>query len=120
MKIAITTQGNQKTDPIDLRFGRARYLMVVDTDNGDCEAHDNTVNLNAAQGAGIQTGRNVAELGVEAVITGHVGPNAFRTLSAAGVKIYLAQQQTVQDALEAFLKGTLKEIENPTVEGHWV
>jgi predicted Fe-Mo cluster-binding NifX family protein len=80
----------------------------VDTETGNCSIHDNAVNLNAQQGAGIQTGRNVAELGVEAVITGNVGPNAFKTLNAAGVKIYLAGQQTIQEAVEAFKKGTLR------------
>jgi predicted Fe-Mo cluster-binding NifX family protein len=120
MKIAITSQGEKQTDPIDLRFGRAKYLIVVDTETGNCSIHDNAVNLNAQQGAGIQTGRNVAELGVEAVITGNVGPNAFKTLNAAGVKIYLAGQQTIQEAVEAFKKGTLKEINTANVEGHWV
>lgn len=120
MKIAITAQSSQKTDAVDLRFGRARYLIVADTETGDYTAHDNTVNLNAAQGAGIQTGRNVAELGVEAVITGHVGPNAFKTLNAAGIKLYLSGQQTVQEAVEAFKNGLLTQINTANVEGHWV
>lgn len=119
MKIAITAQGDKNTDPIDLRFGRAKYLIVVDTETSEHAVHDNTVNLNAAQGAGIQTGRNVAELDVEAVITGNVGPNAFKTLNAAGIKIFLAQQQTVQEALEAFKAGTLNEVNNANVQGHW-
>lgn len=119
MKIAVTAQGDRITDPIDLRFGRTRYLMVVDAETGRFTAHDNVVNLNAAQGAGIQTGRNIAELGVEAVITGNVGPNAFKTLTAAGVKIYLAEQQTVQEAIEAYKNGALKEADNPNVQGHW-
>jgi predicted Fe-Mo cluster-binding NifX family protein len=92
---------------------------VVNTDTGDCAAHDNTVNLNAAQGAGIQTARNVAELGVEAVITGNVGPNAFKTLNAAGIQIYLAGQQTIQDAVEMFKPGQLQEVGSANVEGHW-
>jgi len=119
MKAAITAQDKALTDPMDIRFGRAKYLIVVDTETGEHTVHDNTVNLNAAQGAGIQTGRNLAELGVEAVITGNVGPNAFRTLNAAGIKIFLAQQQTVQEAVEAFKAGTLNEVNNANVQGHW-
>ena len=119
MKLSITSQGEKPADAVDLRFGRARYLIVVNTETGDCAAHDNAVNLNAAQGAGIQTARNAAELGVEAVITGNVGPNAFKTLNAAGIKIYLAGQQTVQDAVELFKKGELKEVSGANVEGHW-
>lgn len=119
MKAAVTAQGQALTDPIDLRFGRAKYLIVIDTETGESTAHDNAINLNAAQGAGIQTGRNVAELDVEAVITGNVGPNAFRTLNTAGIKIFLTPQQTVQEAVEAFKNRTLKEVSSANVEGHW-
>ncbi len=120
MKIAITAFEERLTSQIDLRFGRAKYLIVVDTDTGDFKAHDNSVNLNAAQGAGIQTGGNIVNLGVEAVITGNVGPNAFRTLNVAGVKMFLAEKQTVQEAIDSFKAGKLKEVDKANVEGHWV
>ncbi|MCD4831664.1 MAG: NifB/NifX family molybdenum-iron cluster-binding protein [Anaerohalosphaeraceae bacterium] len=120
MKIAITAQGEELTSEIDLRFGRAKWLIVVDTETDDFQAHDNTVNVNAAQGAGIQTGGNVANLNVDAVVTGNVGPNAFRTLNAAGVKIFLAEKQTVAEAVDSFKAGKLKEVEQANVEGHWV
>jgi len=105
MKIAITAQGNEISSEIDLRFGRAKWLIVVDAETGDCEAHDNVVNLNAVQGAGIQTGQNIANLGVEAVITGNVGPNAFKTL---------------REAIDSFKAGELKEVDRANVEGHWI
>ena len=89
MKVAVTSQGKELSSDIDPRFGRARWLLLVDTQTGLSEAYDNAVNLNIAQGAGIQTGQNVANLGAEAVITGNVGPNAFKTLDAANIKVYL-------------------------------
>ena len=120
MKVAVTSQGQELSSEIDPRFGRARWLVVVDTETGKSEVHDNSVNLNATQGAGIQTGQNIANLGVEAVITGNVGPNAFKTLNAANVKIFLAEKQTVQDAIDSFKADKLKEVGEATVEGHWV
>ena len=57
---------------------------------------------------------------MEAVITGNVGPNAFKTLDAAGVKIFLAGKQTVQEAIDSFKAGKLKEVNKANVEGHWV
>lgn len=120
MKIAITAQGKESSSEIDLRFGRAKWLIVVDTESGDLQAHDNAVNLNAAQGAGIQTGQNIANLGVEAAITGNVGPNAFKTLSAANVKIFLSKSQSVAGAIDSFKQGKLQEVNNANVEGHWV
>lgn len=119
MKIAVTAEAEKLTSPIDLRFGRAKYLIIVDTDTGDFQSHDNSINLNAAQGAGIQTGGNIANLGVEAVITGNVGPNAFRTLNAAGIRVFLAGKQTVQEAIDSFKIGTLNEANKANVEGHW-
>jgi len=120
MKIAITAQGKELSKEIDLRFGRAKWIVVVDSETGDFAAHDNVVNLNAIQGAGIQTGQNIANLGVEAVITGNVGPNAFKTLNAANVKIFLVEKQTVQDAIDSFKAGKLKEVDGANVEGHWI
>ena len=120
MKVAVTSQGEELSSEIDPRFGRARWLVVVDTETVEFEVHDNSVNLNSAQGAGIQTGQNIANLCVEAVITGNVGPNAFKTLNAAGVKIFLAEKQTVADAIETFKAGKLKEVDQANVEGHWI
>jgi predicted Fe-Mo cluster-binding NifX family protein len=120
MKIAVTAQGKEFSSEIDLRFGRAKWLIVVDTETGDCEAHDNIVNLNAVQGAGIQTGQNIANLGADVVITGNVGPNAFKTLNTANVKVFLSETQTVQDAIDLFKAGKLKEVDQANVEGHWI
>lgn len=120
MKVAVTSQGEELSSEIDPRFGRAKFLIVVDTDTGGFEIHDNTVNLNAAQGAGIQTGQNIANLDVDAVITGNVGPNAFRTLSAAKIKMFLAEKQTIQEAIDSFKANRLKEVGQANVEGHWI
>jgi predicted Fe-Mo cluster-binding NifX family protein len=120
MKIAITAQGKELSSEIDLRFGRAKWIIVVDSETGDFSAYDNVVNLNAVQGAGIQTGQNIANLDTEVVITGNVGPNAFKTLNTAGVKIFLAEKQTVRNAIDTFKAGKLKEVDQANVEGHWI
>jgi len=120
MKVAITAQGQELSSLMDLRFGRAKWIHVVDTETGEHQVHDNAVHLNLPQGAGIQTGQNVANLGVEAVVTGNVGPNAFRTLNAAKIRIFLAAPQTVEQAMAAFKEGRLQEVEQANVEGHWV
>ncbi len=120
MRVAVTAKEAAISSPLDQRFGRARYLIVIDTETGASEVHDNEVNLNAEQGAGIQTAQNVAQLGVEAVLTGHVGPNAFRALSAAGVRAFTGLQGTVQDAIDELRGGSLTPVNSADVEGHWV
>jgi predicted Fe-Mo cluster-binding NifX family protein len=120
MKVAVTSRGPDVSSEVDLRFGRAKYFIVVDTETGEASAHDNTQNLNAVQGAGIQAGRNVVDLGVEAVITGNVGPKAFSTLQAGGVKIYIGAAGSVADAIEKFKAGELECVGKANVEGHWM
>ncbi len=119
MKIAISATGPSMSSSVDPRFGRARCFMVVDAESGASEAHDNEQNLNAAQGAGIQSGETVARLGVHAVITGNVGPKAFRLLNAAQIKVYLCGEGTVAEAVGRFKAGELKEAPAANVEGHW-
>lgn len=121
MKIAITIQGNALSAQVDQRFGRAKKILLVDSETGDSSVLDNSPNLNAVQGAGIQTAQNVANSGAEAVISGNMGPNAFRTLQSAGVKIFLCEsEQTAEQALQKFKDDELQEINQPNVEGHWM
>ena len=119
MKVAITSQRPDMNSAVDPRFGRAKCFIVVDTETGDFAAHDNSQNLNAVQGAGIQAGRNVIDLGVEAVITGNVGPKAFATLQAGGVKVYVGAAGTVAEALEKLKTGELQCASGANVEGRW-
>jgi len=119
MKVAITSQGTEPDSPVDMRFGRAKYFAVMDTEQDSFESVDNSQNLNAAQGAGIQAAQNVAGLNVEALITGHCGPKAFRTLTAAGIAIYTGAEGSVREALEALKDGKLAKADGADVEGHW-
>lgn len=119
MKIAVSATGGDMSSAVDPRFGRAKQFIVVDTDTGEWSAHDNAQNLNAAQGAGIQAGETVARMGVEAVITGNVGPKAFRALAAAGVKVYLCVDATVEESVRRLQAGDLKEASAASVDGHW-
>lgn len=120
MKIAITTSGNDLQSPVDQRFGRAKAFLVLDTETGEYEVVDNKQNLNAAQGAGIQSATSVANLGVKAVITGNCGPKAHVTLSAAGIEIFLGAEGTVGEMVEKFKKGELEPAGGPNKEGHWM
>jgi predicted Fe-Mo cluster-binding NifX family protein len=120
MKVAVTSIGQGLTSQVDPRFGRAAGFVVLDTESGEAEFVENSQNVNAAQGAGIQAARTVVDRGVECVITGHCGPNAFKALSAAGVKVALGATGTVAEAVEALSSGALVPSETPDVQGHWV
>lgn len=119
MKIAITTSGQDMDAQIDPRFGRAQAFIIFDTESGDWQLLANSVNLNAVQGAGIQTAQMLAKAGVSAVLTGHCGPKAFRVLDAAGIKVYSGVSGGVSEAVEAFKNGQLSAAGGPDVQGHW-
>lgn len=119
MKIAVTSMGRDLTSAVDPRFGRAAYILIVDTDTKDFKVIDNTVNVSAFKGAGIQAATMIAEEGAEVLLTGYCGPNAFRTLEAAGIKVGSDISGTVADTVVAFLAGKINYTETANAEGHW-
>lgn len=120
MKIAITTSGSDLNAPFDSSFGHAPKFLIYDPDNGTFEVVDNEQNINAPQGAGIQSAQNICRLGVEVLITGHCGPKAFRVLEAAKIKIYNTAAATVSEAVDFYRQGKLACMASADTEGHWV
>jgi len=120
MKVAVTSEGATLAAAVDPRFGRCKYFIIVDTAAAAFAAVAHVQNLNAASGAGIQSAETVINRGADAVLTGHCGPKAFRTLAAGEVQVYVGVQGTVREALEAFKAGRLQPADNADVEGHWV
>lgn len=119
MKIAVTSVGPTLDSQIDPRFGRAAYILIVDSDTMEFEAIQNP-NVTAAGGAGIQTAQLVADKGAQVVLTGNVGPNAFQALSAAGIQIISGLAgMTVRQAVQAYLQGQLQPITGPSVPPHF-
>jgi predicted Fe-Mo cluster-binding NifX family protein len=120
VKLVITAQGPELEASVEARFGRAPYFVLVDLDTGRFSAHENVQNLNAAQGAGIQSAQTLANLGVQTLLTGNVGPKAFATLQAAGISVYIGVTGTITEAIEAFRAGRLRPAAEANVEGHQI
>ncbi len=118
MKICVTSTGNTLDSSVDPRFGRAAYLIIVDSENMIFEAVANTAAGNMS-GAGIQAAQTIANKGAKVLITGNVGPNAFQALSATGTKIVTGAFGTVREVVEKYKRGELKETGAPTVGGHF-
>ncbi len=117
MKIVVSAVGVTLDSEVDPRFGRCRYLIYVDPDTMDFEAVDNAAS-GAGGGAGIATGQAVLDKGVEAVLTGNLGPNAHSVLSQAGIRVFTGVSGTVREAVERFKQGGMTETLNPTVKAH--
>jgi len=119
MKICITSTGPGLDSEMDPRFGRCQYFLFVDPETMAFEAVENP-NLGAAGGAGIQSAQLLANKGVEALITGQVGPNAFTTLQAAGIKIIIGVSGKIREVMEKYNKGQLSSFaQGPTVQAHF-
>jgi len=117
MKIAITAEGNTLESEVDPRFGRCSHFLIIDTDTMNFESISNESAM-ASGGAGIQAAQTIAKSGVEAVVTGNMGPNAFQTLSAAKIKVFIGANGTIKEAIEKYKKGDLKESGAPNVGSH--
>lgn len=119
MKIAIPTSGKTLESPVDGRFGRAAGFVVYNTEDNSFVVADNSQNLNAAQGAGIQAAQNVAGTGANVVIAPNYGPKAFQVLKAAGIKTFISTPGTVKEAIDNYISGKLSESNAANVEAHW-
>lgn len=93
----------------DPRFGRCSHFVIVDIDTMEHKVIENDAAI-VASGAGIRAAQTVTSENVDAIVTGHVGPNAFSALQAAGVKMLTGSSGSVFDAIEAFKHGRLTSL----------
>ena len=115
MKIAITSTGKSMDSQIDQRFGRAAYFIIIDAEMMIFSVIENE-NVSAAGGAGVSSAKAVIDAGAQILLTGNCGPNAERTLSAAGIKLYTGVTGTVSEGIELFKSGKLTEANGPNVQ----
>ena len=118
MKICITSQGDNLESTVDPRFGRCQYFIIVDTDTLEFEALTNS-NIDSSGGAGIQSGQLISEKQVKVVLTGNVGPNAFKTLQSAGVEIITGVSGNIKEAVEKYKNSGFKTTDGPSVDSHF-
>jgi predicted Fe-Mo cluster-binding NifX family protein len=103
---------------IDPRFGRCPYFLIVDTETMESEAVENPF-VTASGGAGIQAAQLVASKGAKTVLTGSCGPNAFQTLTAAGVEVVTGASGPIRAAIESYVSGAgPRAAEGPNAPSH--
>jgi predicted Fe-Mo cluster-binding NifX family protein len=117
MKIAVSSTGRTLDASVDPRFGRCALFIIVDTDTMASTVVDNGSD-SLSGGAGIQTARLLIEQGVAAVLTGNCGPNAYRTLNAAGVQVVVGCAGTVADVVAQYQSGSLRPTSGANVDSH--
>jgi predicted Fe-Mo cluster-binding NifX family protein len=118
MKVAISSDGTTLKSNVDPRFGRCPYFIIYDTENDDYK-HVINKSSQASGGAGIQAAQMISDMNAESVITGNIGPNAFRVLTAASIKIYSGASGSIKDAVEKFKSGEYRQTSGPDVGSHF-
>lgn len=118
MRIAVSALAPDLDAEVDPRFGRCQHFVIVDPESMEFEALENSSAM-AAGGAGISTAQAIAEKGVGVVLTGNCGPNAYQTLSAAGIQVVTGASGRIRDAVEAYKAGKLRPNAQPSVGSHY-
>ncbi|RLI77941.1 dinitrogenase iron-molybdenum cofactor [Archaeoglobales archaeon] len=116
MKIAASTNSGGLDDTVTPMFGRAPSFTIVEVENNEIVAIETIKNQAAVRGggAGIAASQTLVDKGVEVLLTGNVGPNAMGVLNSANIKIYKADGLSVEEAINKYLRGELKEISMPS------
>ncbi len=115
MKICVTSHGNTLGAKVDLRFGRCRYFVIIETETMEFEAIENP-NVSAMGGAGVQSAQLIAGKNVSALITGNLGPNAFEALKKTGIELITGASGNIEEMVDKYKKGELNAMGASTVE----
>lgn len=109
MKITLPTMGNAGlTEKVHNHFGSARFFTIYDTETKTIECITND-NEHHAHGA-CQPLDMIAGLGVHAILTGGMGKRAVHILNEGGIKVFLLEGNTVEEAITKFEKNELREL----------
>ncbi len=119
MRVAITAAGAGLNAAFVPVFGRSPYFVIVDIDGGSIREVKSIPNpaAQAVRSAGIMAAQALIGEGVNAVISGSVGPNAHMVLSQAGIAMYTCGGATVRDAAEALAQNRCTPISAPAGYG---
>lgn len=112
MKIAVSASGRELSDNVDGKFGRCPYFILAEVEGEEIRSHKAIENTSIKQetGAGTTAAQLVADLGVDAIITGNMGPRAFDVFRQLDVDVYGAEG-SIEDALKDFIKGRLEKFD---------
>ena len=111
MKIAVSSDGSKLDDKVSEFFGRANYILIIETNKSEVKLLKAIENASKDQrgGAGIACAEKIASENAEVVITGNLGPRAMDALKQFGIKSYKGQG-TVKESVKLLGEGKLQII----------
>lgn len=109
LKIGFSVTNNTENCVLDSRFGRCPYFMIVDTADNSKNWVENKGIL-AEGGAGIVAATQLVDLSLDIVITGNLGPNAWKVFQTANLKAYKTADIEIEKILADYKNGSLEEV----------
>ena len=109
MKIAISANGETNESILDVRFGRCEYFQIHDTETKEVQILENLGKC-ASGGAGIVAANQLIDEKIDVIITGNLGPNAFKIIDASEIKAYKCDSTSIKAALDKYNNNELEEI----------
>ncbi len=109
MRVAVSTRKPSPDAPVEPHFGHSPWFMIYDTDREARDAIENDPGPPGVKGAGIRTAENIRGVGVQAVISGRLGPHPLNMLRRAGIEVCQASGISAAAAVEMFQRGALPE-----------
>ncbi len=119
MKVVVTAKSADRNSEVDPRFGRSPYFHIIDTESGETEIVENSDNVKAMQGAGIQSSQVIVDKKADVLLTGHCGPKAFEVLNKAGIKVVVGVEGKIPEAIEKLKNGEYEYSGSADVEPNW-
>ncbi|MDW5548722.1 NifB/NifX family molybdenum-iron cluster-binding protein [Methanosarcina sp.] len=112
MNICVTASGEGLDSKVDPRFGRCSYFVIYDPETRRVESISNAAAF-ASGGTGIKAAEIIANAGIDVLLTGTVGPNAFSIFSELGIDVQIRVKGTVQEAIRQYEAGELQSLQSP-------
>jgi predicted Fe-Mo cluster-binding NifX family protein len=112
MRIAISLEGEELDDSIDMEFGEAPHFMIVDV-IGDKIKKSKVIEIVKSYEKGneaVSTAKQLEGEGINGVISNAFDPDSFKELSKRGIKVFLAEPGNVMYNIELVVQGDLEPV----------
>jgi predicted Fe-Mo cluster-binding NifX family protein len=113
MKYLIASEGSTLEDVVSPHFGRAPFFLIYDDVAKTLETKTNDGSLDPHMVI-----HDSAKLGVQKMICGGIGPNAFKVAAKFKVQVCLTSGIPVKEAINLAAEGKLPVTMAPTMGHH--
>ncbi|MFO8010930.1 MAG: NifB/NifX family molybdenum-iron cluster-binding protein [Dehalococcoidia bacterium] len=107
MKIAVSADGTELDSGVSKVFGRAEYLLIVDTETMESMAVANP-GASGGRAAGMRAVVVAVSHEVEAILTGYCSPMAARYLASSGIEVNDNLSGTVREAIDYYRQHSME------------